>query len=107
MIRTASTMAATPPRIIPGYGLAPPTPGDVLAFLARAVGPDRAAGLWIRTCAEAGVPSSGLSVDEMMRVSEKLAEQEGVVGVIGKSMVVRVRTYRLLAGTQGSAEGGR
>lgn len=100
-------MAATPQTAIPGYGLVPPTRHDALAFLARAVGPDRAAGVWMRACADAGAPSSGLSVDEMMRVSERLAEQEGVVGVIGKSLVVRVRTYRLLAGTQARAEGGR
>jgi hypothetical protein len=100
-------MAATPPPAIPGYGLAPPTHHDALAFLARAVGADRAASVWLRACADAGAPRTGLGVDEMMRVSERLAEQEGVVGVIGTSLVVRVRTYRLLAGTQARAEGGR
>jgi hypothetical protein len=98
---------ATPSSTIPGYGLGPPTQGDALASLARAVGPDRAAGVWLRACADAGAPRTNLDVDEMMRVAERLAEQEGVVGVIGKSLVVRVRTYRLLAGMHGRAEGGR
>ena len=98
---------ATPSSTVPGYGLAPPTHGDALAFLARAVGPDRAAGVWLRACADAGAPRTDLSVDEMMRVAERLAEQEGVVGVIGTSLVVRARTYRLLSGTQARAGGGR
>lgn len=100
-------MAATPPSAIPGYGLAPPTHHDALAFLARAVGPDRAADVWVRACADAGTPRTGLTVDEMMRAAERLAEQAGVVGVIGQSLVVRVRTYRLLAGNWARAEGGR
>ncbi|HYW12917.1 MAG TPA: hypothetical protein VE871_13245 [Longimicrobium sp.] len=96
----------TPPPV-PGYGLAPPTPGDALAFLARGVGPDRAAGEWLGACKRAGAPTAGLSVDEMMRVSGRLAEQDGVVGVIGQSLVVRVRTYRLLAGSFSRAESSR
>lgn len=107
MIRTASTVTATPSPPVPGYGLAPPASGDALAFLARAVGPDAAAAEWLRACRAAGAPSAGLSVDEMMRVSEELAKREGVVGVIGKSLVVRVRTYRLLAGSAARGEGGR
>jgi hypothetical protein len=107
MILTTSTVSPTPPAAVPGYDLSPPTRHDALAFLARAVGPDRAAGVWMRACADAGVPRGDLSPDEMMRVSETLARQEGVVGVIGKSLVVRVRTWRLLAGTAGRAEVGR
>ena len=107
MIHTASTVTTPPSPAVPGYNLTPPTSHDALAFLARAVGPDRAASVWIRACADAGAPRAELSPDEMMRVSERLAEQEGVVGVIGKSLVVRVRTWRLLAGGAARAEGGR
>lgn len=107
MILTTSTVTASSSPAIPGYDLTPPTSHDALAFLARAVGPDRAASVWIRACADAGAPRANLSPDEMMRVSERLAEQEGVVGVIGKSLVVRVRTWRLLSGSGSRAEGGR
>jgi hypothetical protein len=107
MILTTSTVTALPSPAIPGYDLTPPTSHDALAFLARAVGPDRAASLWMRACADAAAPRAELSPDEMMRVAERLAEQEGVVGVIGKSLVVRVRTYRLLAGSYSRAEGNR
>lgn len=107
MIRTQGTVTVHTPPSVPGYGLAPPTPGDALAFLARAVGPDRAAAEWLAACKRAGAPSAGLSVDEMMRVAERLAEQEGLVGVIGQSLVVRVRTYRLLAGNASRGENRR
>jgi hypothetical protein len=107
MIQTASTVSEPPAPMIPGYDLSPPSRHDALAFLARAVGPDRAAGLWMRACADARATRGDLSVDEMMRVSEQLAQQEGVVGVIGKSLLVRVRTYRLLAGSQARAQEGR
>lgn len=101
---TKSTVAATP-HTIPGYGLAPPTRGDALAFLARGVGADRAASVWLRACADAGAPPDGGSIDQMLGVAERLAAQAGVVGVIGQSLLVRIRTYRLLAGTQARAEG--
>lgn len=100
-------MSATPSTAVPGYGLAPPTPDDALAYLARAVGPDRAAGVWLRACSAVGAPRGNLSVDEMMRVAGHLAGQEGVVGVIGNSLVVRVRTFRLLSGAHLRGEGGR
>lgn len=107
MIHTPSTVTLHTPPPVPGYGLTPPTPGDALAFLARAVGPDRAATEWLSACQRAGTPRADLSVDEMMRVSEQLAGEEGVVGIIGQSLLVRVRTYRLLAGNLSRAEGTR
>ena len=103
-MRTVTTHA---PPSVPGYGLTPPGPSDALAFLARAVGPDQAAAHWLRACARAGAPRANLSVDEMMRVSEQLAGEEGVVGVIGQSLLVRVRTYRLLADSAARAAGDR
>ncbi len=86
--------------------LIPPTRDDALAFLARAIGPDRAASTWVRAVAAAGVGSPGgeLSVDEMLKVAERLAAEPGVVGVIGTSLVVRLRTYRLMASTQSERE---
>ena len=99
-------MVALNPTPVPGYGLAPPTPEDALAFLARGVGADRAAAVWMRACQDAGVPGRGaLTVEQMMHVAERLGEHEGVVGVIGKSLVVRARTYRLLSGNRADAGG--
>ncbi len=87
---------STPRNPVPGYALAPPTEQDALGFLARALGPDGAAALWVRTCQAAGVRSGGMGLDELERAAQALAAQEGVAGVIGNSLVIRLRTYRLL-----------
>jgi hypothetical protein len=102
----AHTMATPVQTAIPGYALAPPTEQDALGFLARALGPDQAASLWVRTCRDAGVRSGALGPDEMERAAQALAAHEGVAGVIGNSLVIRLRTYRLLARTR-QPEGGR
>jgi hypothetical protein len=96
----------TTSQAIPGYALAPPSEDDALGFLARALGPDRAAQLWVATCREAGVRSGRLSLDELERAAQLLAAQEGVAGVIGNSLVIRLRTYRLLEKTQRRTGGG-
>ena len=96
----------TTPPTIPGYALSPPSEQDALGFLARALGPDRAAQLWVAICREAGVPSGNLGVDELERAARVLAAQEGVAGVIGNSLVIRLRTYRLLEKTQMRSGGG-
>ena len=100
-------MATPTHNAVPGYALAAPTEQDAITFLARALGADRAVSLWVRTCQEAGVRSGKLSLDELERAAQALAKQEGVAGVIGNSMVIRLRTYRLLEKTRQLQEGGR
>jgi hypothetical protein len=100
-------MNAPPSHGLPGYGLAPPSAVDALAFLARALGPDRAASVWLRACDDAGVPRGDLTPEQMLRASERLAREEGVVGVIGRSLAVRVSTYVLLQKTQAGGARGR
>ena len=100
-------MATPTHNALPGYALAPPTEQDAITFLARALGADRAVSLWVRTCQEAGVRSGKLSLDELERAAQALSKQEGVAGVIGNSMVIRLRTYRLLEKTRQLQEGGR
>ena len=94
-------MPGAPPSTIPGYRLAPPTEQDALTFLARALGADRAASLWMRACREAGVRAGALSLGELERVAQALAGEEGPAGVVGSSLVIRVRSYRLLAAARG------
>jgi hypothetical protein len=93
-------MTSTPQNAVPGYALAPPTEQDAMSFLARALGPDQAAALWVRTCQGAGVRSGRMGLDELERAAQALAAQEGVAGVIGNSLVIRLRTYRLLEKTR-------
>ncbi|HEX6368436.1 MAG TPA: hypothetical protein VF006_05880 [Longimicrobium sp.] len=100
-------MSTPPQNPVPGYALAAPTEQDAITFLARALGADRAVSLWVRTCQEAGVRSGRLGLDELERAAQALAGQEGVAGVIGNSLVIRLRTYRLLEKTrQLQGEGG-
>lgn len=101
-------MATPTQNPVPGYALAAPTEQDAITFLARALGADRAVSLWVRTCHEAGVRSGRLGMDELERAAQALSKQEGVAGVIGNSLVIRLRTYRLLEKTrQLKGEGGR
>ena len=101
-------MATPAQNPIPGYALAAPTEQDAITFLARALGADRAVSLWVRTCQDAGVRSGKLALDELERAALALAKHEGVAGVIGNSMVIRLRTYRLLERSrQLQGEGGR
>jgi hypothetical protein len=100
-------MATPTHNAVPGYALAAPTEQDAITFLARALGADRAVSLWVRTCQEAGVRSGKLSLDELERAAQALSKHEGVAGVIGNSMVIRLRTYRLLEKTRQLQEGGR
>lgn len=92
---------------VAGYGLVPPSRDDVMAFLARAVGADQAASVWVRACREAGVGAGARTLPpaEMLSVAEVLARQPGVVGVIGASLVVRLRSYQLLAAAHGRRGG--
>lgn len=92
---------------VPGYALAPPTEQDAITFLARALGPDQAVTLWVQTCRGAGVRSGGLGLDELERAAKALAALQGVAGVIGNSLVIRLRTYRLLEKTRQMAGEGR
>lgn len=100
-------MATPTHNAVPGYALAAPTEQDAITFLARALGTDRAVSLWVRTCQEAGVRSGRLSLDELERAAQALSQQEGVAGVIGNSMVIRLRTYRLLEKTRQLQGGAR
>ena len=101
-------MATSTQNPLPGYALAAPTEQDAITFLARALGADPAVSLWVRTCQDAGVRSGKLTLDELERAAQALARREGVAGVIGNSLVIRLRTYRLLEKTRRlNVEGGR
>ena len=101
-------MATSTQNPVPGYALAAPTEQDAITFLARALGADPAVSLWVRTCQDAGVRSGKLTLDELERAAQARAKREGVAGVIGNSLVIRLRTYRLLERTrQVQGEGGR
>jgi hypothetical protein len=89
---------------IPRYGLAPPSEDDGLTMLARVIGVDRAAAVWVRARREAGLGAgTELGPAELLRVAEVLMRSEGAERAIGTSLGVRARTWLLLNRGQGGS----
>ncbi|CAN5310498.1 hypothetical protein BH23GEM4_BH23GEM4_06230 [soil metagenome] len=88
--------AERPPRI-PDYDLAAPTESDQLAALTRTLGPERAAAAWRAARESAGFADGGTPTrEELMRICNELAKQDGLVRVLAHSMIIRLRTYSIL-----------
>jgi hypothetical protein len=82
---------------IPRYGLAPPSEDDALSMLARVMGVERAAKVWVGARRAAGLRLHGpLTPDELLRVAEGLMGGEGCEPAVGTSLAVRVRSWILL-----------
>ncbi|GAB7191411.1 hypothetical protein NUM3379_21180 [Kineococcus sp. NUM-3379] len=87
---------------IPGYGLAAPTLADVRAAVARAGGD--VDGTWAALCATAGVDPAAAEAgpDGVAALVAAVRARGGVLGVLGRSLWVRLETYRALARTAGT-----
>jgi hypothetical protein len=89
--------------VIPRYELAPPTEGDAMSMLARALGVERAAEAWLAACRAAGVRTGRgeLAPEQVLAAAEALAKGgDRVAGVVGTSLAVRAKTYLLLRKTR-------
>lgn len=85
------------PSRIHDYDLAVPTESDQLAALTRTLGPARAAAAWRAARESAGVADGGVPTrEELMRVCNELAKQDGLVPILAHSMIIRLRTYSIL-----------
>ena len=85
------TAAYTIPRHVP----VAPTAADFRATVLRAGG-DPA--LWVALCDEADVPVGGsLTLAQLGRLADTIKARPGVLGVMGRSLGVRVSTYRTLS----------
>jgi hypothetical protein len=86
--------------------LHPPSQAHVRQSLSKLLGRDAFEGLWAEVCAEAGVPLQGaLDLDALERVAAALCARGGLAAVTGRSLAVRVRTYRRLASQADPAVG--
>jgi hypothetical protein len=91
------TPAQLPP--IPRYALSAPTEADAVAALGRVFGAGRGAERWTRACREAGVLEGTVDAWEALpRVAAALAAQDGAAASVARSLEIRLRTYRRLAG---------
>lgn len=88
---------------MPGYGLSAPTERDARASLRELVGDEEGERCWRAACATAGVRPGALTLEELWRAAQALAQQGGMVGVTARSLGIRIRSYVLLLKKQEKA----
>lgn len=73
-------------------------PGHVhaIANLSSAFGPERAIELWKEACLLSGVEDDSTNPDDLNLVYRYLADQDGIVGVFGSSLLLRLKAYKKL-----------
>ncbi|HEX2643616.1 MAG TPA: hypothetical protein VHU81_11515 [Thermoanaerobaculia bacterium] len=83
---------------IPGYDLELPREIDVIHSLMRMLGPEKGLETWRAVCRESGIrdPESRLSLDQLSEVARELSRQPGLVSVIGRTLSIRLNSYRAL-----------
>jgi hypothetical protein len=90
---------------VPGYRLAAPTEADLRFALERHLGREQAADLLWELCGALKLPRDGRPLDlaQVARIAAQLETHPGTLRVVGRSMLIRVRTYQLLAERLGTA----
>ena len=79
-----------------GYSLKAPGKEEAIVALSRIMLPEQAEELWESACTTHNILSSTGNIDELENIFKELSENQGTVGVIGKSLLVRVNSYKLL-----------
>ena len=81
------------------YRLTPPTTADFRAAVGRAGVDDDG---WERLCARARIPAAGPhTVHQLDLLAEVVKTEPGALGVIGRSLSVRVTTHHTLTSLNG------
>ena len=78
---------------VEGYNLEAPSAELALSTYATAMGEDQARALWAQACAYCNIDHEPLNLDELGAVFAYLAGCEGIAGVFGKSLKVRLKAY--------------
>ncbi len=101
---TTESSTRTPLPRLAANGLDAPTGDDVRRALRRLPAHDAEA-VWDRACDRAGVRRGAhlLDLDELERLGAALLEEPGEVGLVGRALTVRTRSYRSLAQREGDA----
>lgn len=94
-------------RELAGYGLAAPSRADALAALVRMFGEDEARTHWNEACEAMGIDPDRepLDLDRLGDVARHLSEQPGLVRVVGATLWVRIRSYRVIRRELANEEG--
>ena len=81
---------------IKGYGLDAPSRDSAINALARFMNLHEAEQLWDSACTTHSILSNTSNLDELQKAFEVLSSKPGTVGVVGKSLMVRANSYKLL-----------
>lgn len=75
-------------------GLHRPTEHEVVAALADLVGEQNARQVWEAACAEFhGAAAPAERLDDLYRVVRYLGDWPGLIGIVGRSMRIRIETF--------------
>jgi hypothetical protein len=85
---------------VSSHGLDAPTESDVLASLGRFVGSDKALVAWTEACTASGLSAGSIHLPESLEAPlTQLKARGGYEAVAASSLLVRIRTYKLLSST--------
>ena len=89
--------------VVPVPTVPAPRVADFRDAVRRVAGPELEP-VWRRLCREAGVPTGAatMTLDQMADLAAVLTDSPGVLGVLGRSLAVRLTTHRTLAALKGS-----
>ena len=81
---------------IKGYDLDPPTKDYAVKALSRFMEESEAISLWESACITYNILANSTNLEELENVFKEISIKPGVVGVVGKSLVVRANSYKVL-----------
>lgn len=80
-------------------GLTPLTRDRAHASLIEILGDDEGRRTWNEICSRAQLePDSPLELDELELLADELMDCQGAISIVGSSLAIRIRTYRMLEG---------
>ena len=89
----------------PDSKLEPPTKDRFMAMLSKRLNADEAETLWNAACRRAGVANSRTpSVDELRQIAEAISEEGGVLQIMARSQIIRIKTFQFLSAQQEQEE---
>lgn len=85
------------PAKVRGYELDFPSRQIAFAALGRFLSKEETEILWKKACEDCTIPQDTSSIDQLESIFKYISMQPGVIGVVGKSLNVRIITYRTLS----------
>ncbi len=89
-------MSETVNNRLKGYDLDPPTKDYAIKALSRFMDEEDARSLWESACVTHNILANSTNLEDLENVFKDLSVRSGVVGVVGKSLVVRANSYKIL-----------